>query len=45
MVGAVSNYLPVSVDTLVECVRELVPPKTININVKAFEMGRYVTKG
>ncbi len=40
MVGALSNYLPVSFDTLLECVRELVPPKTIDINVKAFELGR-----
>jgi indolepyruvate ferredoxin oxidoreductase beta subunit len=40
MVGAVSNYLPMSVDTMLECVRELVPPKTIDINVKAFEVGR-----
>jgi indolepyruvate ferredoxin oxidoreductase beta subunit len=45
MVGAVSNYLPVSVDTLVGCVKELVPQKTIDINVKAFEMGRSVTQG
>ena len=40
MVGAVSNYLPMSVDTMLECVRELVPPKTIDINVRAFEVGR-----
>ncbi|MBN2109715.1 MAG: indolepyruvate oxidoreductase subunit beta [Methanosarcinaceae archaeon] len=42
MVGAVSDYLPVSIDTIVECVRELVPPKTIDINVRAFDMGRSV---
>ena len=45
MVGAVSNYLPVSVDTILECVRELVPQKTIDINVRAFEMGRSITQG
>ncbi|ETA68651.1 indolepyruvate oxidoreductase subunit beta [Methanolobus sp. WCC1] len=45
MVGAVSSYLPVSVDTLVDCAKELVPRKTIDINVKAFEMGRSVTQG
>jgi len=45
MVGAVSNYLPVSVDTLLECVKELVPPKTVDINVRAFEMGKSVTQG
>lgn len=45
MVGAVSNYLPLSVDTMLECVRELVPPKTIDINIRAFEMGKSVTQG
>ena len=45
MVGAVSNYLPVSIDTILECVRELVPQKTIDINVRAFEMGRSITQG
>lgn len=40
MVGALSNYLPISAENLLECVRELVPPKTIDINVKAFEVGR-----
>lgn len=45
MLGAVSNYLPVSVDAILECVRELVPQKTIDINVKAFEMGRSITRG
>ncbi|MDW7732157.1 MAG: indolepyruvate oxidoreductase subunit beta [Methanolobus sp.] len=44
MVGAVSNYLPVSVESMLECVRELVPPKTVDINVRAFEMGRSVTQ-
>lgn len=45
MVGAVSNYLPLSVDTILECVRELVPQKTIDTNIKAFEMGRSITQG
>lgn len=45
MVGAVSNYLPISSDKMLECVRELVPPKTIDINIRAFEMGRSVTQG
>ncbi|TGC08456.1 indolepyruvate oxidoreductase subunit beta [Methanolobus halotolerans] len=45
MVGAISNHLPVSVDFLLECVRELVPSKTVDINVRAFEMGRSVTQG
>ena len=45
MVGAVSNYLPISVDIMMECVRELVPPKTIDINISAFEIGRSIAKG
>ncbi len=45
MVGAVSNYLPISVETIMGCVRELVPQKTIDINVRAFEMGRSITQG
>ena len=45
MVGAVSNYLPIPVETMLECVKELVPPKTIDINARAFEMGRSVIQG
>ncbi|MDY9926316.1 indolepyruvate oxidoreductase subunit beta [Methanosarcina sp.] len=40
MVGAVSIYLPISKETLIESVRALVPQKTVEINVRAFEMGR-----
>jgi indolepyruvate ferredoxin oxidoreductase beta subunit len=40
MVGAASNYIPVAEDLLIECIKEMVPPKTIDINVRAFELGR-----
>jgi indolepyruvate ferredoxin oxidoreductase beta subunit len=40
MVGAVSKYLPLSIDELMGCVRESVPKKTVDINIKAFELGR-----
>ncbi|WP_406660832.1 indolepyruvate oxidoreductase subunit beta [Methanolobus sp. ZRKC3] len=40
MVGAVSKYLPFSSETLLESVKELVPSKTVDINVKALELGR-----
>ncbi len=40
MVGAVSGYLPIPKETLIESVKALVPQKTIEINVRAFEMGR-----
>ncbi|WP_135605155.1 indolepyruvate oxidoreductase subunit beta [Methanococcoides sp. NM1] len=40
LVGAVSNFLPIKTETLLDRVKEMVPPKTIDTNVKAFEMGR-----
>lgn len=40
MVGAVSNYLPISKEVLLESVKALVPAKTIEVNIKAFELGR-----
>ncbi len=40
MVGAVSGYLPIAKEALLESVKALVPQKTIDINVRAFEMGR-----
>ncbi|AAM31790.1 Indolepyruvate oxidoreductase, subunit [Methanosarcina mazei Go1] len=40
MVGAVSGYLPISKEVLLESVKVLVPKKTIEINIRAFEMGR-----
>ncbi|MCQ1535478.1 indolepyruvate oxidoreductase subunit beta [Methanosarcina sp. KYL-1] len=40
MVGAVSNYLPIPKEVLLESVKALVPAKTIQVNVKAFELGR-----
>jgi indolepyruvate ferredoxin oxidoreductase beta subunit len=40
MVGAVSGYLPIPKETLLESVKALVPQKTVGINIRAFEMGR-----
>ncbi len=40
MLGAASGSMPLSPDSLVAAVRSLVPPKTIEVNTKAFEMGR-----
>lgn len=40
MVGAVSVYLPIPKEILIESVKALVPQKTVEINVRAFEMGR-----
>jgi indolepyruvate ferredoxin oxidoreductase beta subunit len=40
MIGAISKYLPFKEETLREVIAKSVPPKTVNINLKAFEMGR-----
>ncbi len=40
MIGAVSNYLPMSEELLIDCIKRMVPPKTVDINVRAFELGR-----
>ncbi len=40
MVGAVSGYLPIPKETLLESVKALVPQKKIEVNIRAFEMGR-----
>ncbi|AKJ39823.1 indolepyruvate ferredoxin oxidoreductase subunit beta [Methanosarcina barkeri] len=40
MVGAVSGYLPIPKETLLESVKALVPQKTIEVNIRAFEAGR-----
>ncbi len=45
MVGAVSGYLPIPKETLLESVKALVPQKTIEINIRAFEMGRRKIEG
>lgn len=40
MLGAASTTLPLKPESLLEAVKRLVPKKTIEINVKAFEAGR-----
>ena len=40
MVGAVSGYLPIPKETMLESVKALVPQKTIEVNLRAFEAGR-----
>ncbi|WP_048149426.1 indolepyruvate oxidoreductase subunit beta [Methanolacinia paynteri] len=39
MLGAASHPLPVKPGSLLEVVKKLVPPKTVEINSKAFEIG------
>jgi indolepyruvate ferredoxin oxidoreductase beta subunit len=40
MLGAASHSVPLKPESLLAAVKHLVPKKTIEINVKAFEMGR-----
>lgn len=40
MLGAASKWMPLKPETFLESVKRLVPKKTIDINAKAFEMGR-----
>jgi indolepyruvate ferredoxin oxidoreductase beta subunit len=39
MLGAASRMMPLKKESLLESVKKLVPKKTIEINVRAFEMG------
>ena len=40
MLGAAARSMPLKPESLLEAVKRLVPKKTIDINVRAFEMGR-----
>jgi indolepyruvate ferredoxin oxidoreductase beta subunit len=40
MMGAASQFLPLKQESLVQSVSRLVPPKTLEANLKAYELGR-----
>ena len=40
MLGAASLSIPLKSESLIDAVKHLVPKKTVDINVKAFELGR-----
>ena len=40
MLGAASSAMPLKPESLLEAVKRLVPKKTIEINIQAFELGR-----
>jgi len=40
MLGSASVFMPLSVDSLLKAIKRSVPPKTVDINVAAFNMGR-----
>jgi indolepyruvate ferredoxin oxidoreductase, beta subunit len=39
IIGVAARHLPLSIASLREAIRRLVPPKTMEMNIKAFEMG------
>ena len=40
MMGAASHFLPLKTESLIKSVSRIVPPKTLEINLEAFELGR-----
>jgi indolepyruvate ferredoxin oxidoreductase beta subunit len=40
MLGAASSVMPLKPESLLEAIKRLVPKKTVEINVRAFETGR-----
>ncbi len=40
MLGAASRSIPLTIESLKEAVRRSVPPKTVDTNLKAFDLGR-----
>jgi indolepyruvate ferredoxin oxidoreductase beta subunit len=45
MLGAASRMIPLKPESLLSAVKNLVPKKTIEINTRAFEMGRQAATG
>jgi len=45
MLGQSQGYLPIPKETLIESVKALVPQKTIEVNIRAFELGRRKVEG
>lgn len=44
MIGALSGFLPLETSVLEESIKSLVPPKTVDVNLKAFRLGREFAK-
>jgi indolepyruvate ferredoxin oxidoreductase, beta subunit len=39
LIGAASHYIPLQKQTFIDCITALVPPKFLDVNLKAFEAG------
>jgi indolepyruvate ferredoxin oxidoreductase beta subunit len=44
MIGAASHNIPLQEKTFKDCIAALVPPKFLEVNLKAFEAGRKITQ-
>jgi len=40
MLGALSNFIPLKEETLIEAISKSVPPKFLDMNKRAFELGK-----
>ena len=40
LIGAISNFLPLDTRSIEESISNLVPPRTVDVNLKAFRLGR-----
>lgn len=40
MIGAASHFIPLQEQTFIDCIKALVPAKFLDVNLKAFELGR-----
>ncbi|MDV0447361.1 hypothetical protein MsAg5_12470 [Methanosarcinaceae archaeon Ag5] len=40
MIGAASNFIPIQEKTFKDCIQALVPPKFLDVNLKAFDLGK-----
>ncbi len=40
MLGALAKYIPLPENTLIDAIREVVPPKYLDINRRAFDLGK-----
>jgi indolepyruvate ferredoxin oxidoreductase beta subunit len=45
MVGAASPHIPLSAESLTAAVKRSVPQKTVEANLKAFQLGRDAASG
>ncbi len=43
LIGALSSFLSLPLENWQEAIKEMVPPKTVDLNLKAFDEGRKIT--